>query len=61
MVLPEGKVVGEWAKTMKGIKRCKLPVRKLISHRDVMHGTRNTVSHITVTLYSDGWLLDLSR
>ena len=38
-------------KQVGGIKKCKLPVIKQLSHRYVMYSVENIVNNIAVTLY----------
>ena len=40
---------------MKGIKRYKLPVIRLISHRDEKYSLENIINKIVITLYGKRW------
>ena len=44
---------------MKEIKRYKIPAIKRMSHKDEMYSMGNIVSNIVITIYGNGWLLDL--
>lgn len=53
LVTVKGKGMVGWTKQVKGIKRHKLPVIKLLSLRNEKYNIGNTVNNIVVTLHGD--------
>lgn len=59
LMTARGEGGGKKSEKVKGNKRYEFPVIKEISHGDIMYSIGNIVHNTLVTLYGDGWLLDL--